>query len=390
MDLQVLREKNTRFAIGLMSGTSCDGVDAALVRIKGTGGHVHVKFLQHTTIPYPNPVRMRLLDSHLTVQQVAMLNTEVGERLAEAAEKMMEAAKEEGVTVDFIASHGHTVAHVPPRQGKAGATLQIGEPAIIAERTRTLVISDFRQQDMAAGGQGAPLVPYADWVLFHKPDHVTACLNIGGIANFTVVTEDINKVMAFDTGPGNMIIDATVSVLTKGAQSMDEDGAAAAAGTVIPEFLEYLLDHPYFKIRPPKSTGREEFGLDVYLRDALGARRDRTFEDLVATATAAVAYSIVGAFNGYIKKEYPVTHCIVSGGGAYNPTLVSWLRKGMPGITVNTSDDYGLPSSIREAIAFAILGNESIMGTPSNVPTATGARHPAILGKFTFPPVAGV
>ncbi len=383
MSLDALKKKPMRFIIGLMSGTSCDGIAAALVRVKGTGPGLHVKFVHFATFPYEAALRNRLLGTHFTAQDVCLLNFELGERFADAALEMLKIAKAENVEVDFIASHGHTIAHVPPRANHAFGTLQIGESAIIAERTGLPVVSDFRTRDMAAGGQGAPLVPYADWVLFSRPDWCIACLNIGGIANFTVVTPEFDDVMAFDTGPGNMAIDGAVGLLTRGDKQMDTDGAAAARGTVVPEFLEYLLSHAYFDREPPKSTGREDFGADVYLRDALAHRKQHTYEDLVATVTAAVGQSIVRAFDRFIRPKYDVSRVIVSGGGAYNKTLLEWIKIGMPTMNVRASEQYGIPSSARESLAFALLGNETICGSPANVPQATGASHPVLLGKIT-------
>lgn len=383
MDLEALKQKPARFIIGLMSGTSCDGVDAALVRIKGTGDNLQLKFLRFLNIPYPPPFKNRLMAKHLSVHEVCLLNSEIGEKFAEAAAEMKQLAETDGIEVDLIASHGHTVAHMPPREGAAYGTLQIGEAAVISERTGLPVVSDFRPADMAAGGQGAPLVPYADWVLFGKYGRPVACLNLGGIANFTVVNADLAKVYAFDTGPANMAIDGVVRLLTRGERPYDKDGQAAAKGTVIDEFLEYLLSHPYFERQPPKSTGREEFGPEVYLRDALGSRKEHTYEDLVATVTAAVCSSIVRAFNWYIKTRSDIDRIIISGGGAYNETLVHWIQRALPDVVVRTSDRYGIPSNAREAVAFAILANETICGTPANVPSATGAAHPTILGKIT-------
>lgn len=390
MDIEELRNKPTRFGIGLMSGTSCDGISAALVRLKGNGSGLHLKFVDQATFPYPTPLRNRLLDAHMSAQDVCLLNFELGERFAQAAKEMVNIAWAEGLAVDFIASHGHTVAHVPPRDGHPCGTLQIGEAALIAERTGLPVISDFRPADMAAGGQGAPLVPYADWVLFGRLNHSVACLNIGGIANFTVVTPELERVLAFDTGPGNMAIDGAVRLLTRGERQMDMDGAMATKGVVIQEFMDYLLSHSYFDRKPPKSTGREEFGVEVYLRDALTHRRGHTPEDLITTITAAVAQSIAHAFDRFVTPHYNVIRIIVSGGGAHNKTLLTMLKNAIPSVTVRTSDQYGIPSTARESVAFAILGNEAICGVPSNVPHATGARHAAVLGKFTpAPPKAG-
>jgi anhydro-N-acetylmuramic acid kinase len=382
-DLGTLQRKNPRFVIGLMSGTSSDGIDAVLVRLKGGGENLAMKLIAHRAHPYNPGLREQLLAEHKTAKEVCLLNFEVGERLAEAALDMIKVAAEENITPDFIASHGHTVGHYPPPRNTRIGTLQIGEPAIIAERTGLPVVSDFRPRDMAAGGQGAPLVPYADWHLFRRLNRTIACLNIGGISNFTVVTPDFNEILAFDTGPGNMAIDGAVRLLTRGKKNMDRDGRAAAKGEVIDEFLEYLLGHNFFSKVPPKSTGREEFGEEIYLRDALASRRDFAYEDLVATVTTAVVKSIADAFNRFIKPVHDVDHLIVAGGGTMNATLMEWLERELAPLPVYTSEQYGIPNAAREAIAFAILGNETIGGNPSNVPQATGASHPVILGKIT-------
>ncbi len=384
MNLNALREQQTRYVMGLMSGTSCDGIDVVMVRLKGTGPGTAMKLIAYESFPYEASFRTRLLSEHLHAKDVCLLNFEVGERLAEAALTVIKKTKEEeGIKPDFIASHGHTIAHYPPPKNKPSGTLQIGEAALIVERTGLPVVSDFRPRDMAAGGQGAPLVPYADWLLFRRQEHTVVCLNLGGIANFTVVTPDYETVQAFDTGPANMAIDGAVRLLTKGEKEMDLDGDAASRGVVIDEFLTYLLDHPYFEKKPPKSTGREEFGAEIYLRDALLNRREHAYEDLIATVTHAVAKSIADAFENFIRPHHTVQHVIVGGGGAMNKTLMGLLRYRLNDMTVFSSDQYGIPHGAREAIAFAILGNETICGTPSNVPQATGATHPVLLGKIT-------
>ena len=385
MDLNALREKPTRYAIGLMSGTSCDGIDVALVRIKGTGPGMLVKLAAYRTVTYSPELRIRLLAPHMDAREACALSFELGEHLADAAAGMIATASDQGVEVDFIASSGHTIAHLPPREGAARGTFQIGEAAVIAERTNLPVVYDFRKRDMAAGGQGAPLIPYADWVMFHRKDRVVACLNIGGIANLTVVPPKIEQVYAFDTGPGNMAIDGAVRLLSAGNTHMDKDGESAAKGVVIDEFLDYLLDHPYFIKNPPKSTGREEFGPEIYLRDALASRREHSFEDLVATVTTAVAYSIIRAHNRFIKSQHEVSRLIIGGGGAHNKTLVERIRQGLPEITIRMSDDYGMPVDAREATAFAMLGNETICGTACNLPQATGASRRVVLGAISPP-----
>jgi anhydro-N-acetylmuramic acid kinase len=384
MDIRAIRKKTTRYIIGLMSGSSCDGIDAALVRIKGCGQDCYVKLMKFRKVEFDPALQARLLVPHIDAREVCLLNFELGEQFGAAAQAMILEARDEGLCdVDFVASHGHTLAHVPPRGNKKVGTLQVGEPAVIAERTRVPVVSDFRARDMAAGGQGAPLVAYADWLLFRREDRNVVCLNIGGIANMTVVTPELDNVVAFDTGPANMAIDGAVRLLTRGAQSIDTDGRAAARGVVIDEFLEYLLDHPFFDHVPPKSTGREEFGPEVYLRDALAARKNKSFEDLICTVTTAVAYSIIRAYTRFVKPQFDISRLVVSGGGARNRTLMKSLKRGFSDTVLRTSEDYGIPSKAREALAFAILGNETVCGEPGNVPQATGASRRVILGNIT-------
>ena len=385
MDLRKLRKKQARYAIGLMSGTSCDGIDAALVRIKGTGREMAVKYLAFSTVPYPHDIRRRLLAPRMDAKEICLLNFELGGLFGQVANQMMEHARHEMLEVDFVACSGHTIAHIPSLDQPTFGTLQIGEPAVITEHCGVPVVSDFRQRDMVAGGQGAPLIPYADWALFNREGHTSALLNLGGIANITIVPPEFDEILAFDVGPSNMATDGAVRLVTAGRRQYDENGKMAAKGVVIDEFLEYLLEHPYYSKLPPKSTGREEFGPEVYLRDALASRSDRSQEDLIATVTTAVAYSIVRAFNRFVKPRYDVDRFIISGGGAHNKTLLKRIKQGLPGLPVRLSDTYGISVDAREAIAFAILGNETICDTPANVPGATGAEKQVVIGKITPP-----
>jgi len=386
-DLEALRNKPERFVLGLMTGTSGDGIDAVVVRIKGTGPGLAIKLITHKHVPFSPLFRTRLLDEHMNVKEVCRLNFEIGELLAAAANSVIEQARAVDVEVDFIASHGQTVAHLPPPRNEYVGTLQIGEAAVLAERTGLLVVSDFRKRDMAAGGQGAPLVPYSDWMLWRRKrdQRVVLCLNLGGIANFTVVTPKLEDVTAFDTGPCNMAIDGAVRLLTGGTQQMDLDGEASSRGIVIDEFYRYLMEHPYFDKVPPKSTGREDFGEEVYLRDALAARRDQPFEDLVTTVTAAAAASIVQAYERFIKPSHAIDHVVCGGGGIKNAALMKRIRQGFGDVPVYQCDQFGIPYNAREAIAFAILGNETVCGTACNVPAATGAKGLRMLGNITFP-----
>jgi anhydro-N-acetylmuramic acid kinase len=377
VDLFELRALPALNVIGLMSGSSCDGVDAALVRIEGTGRGLKAELLAFETVPYDEAFKARLLDPNLTMRDVLLLNVEVGERLAEAALRVRR-----GIKAHAVGSHGHTLAHVPPvGESAVAGTLQVGEAAVIAERTGLPVVSDFRARDMAVGGQGAPLVPYVDWLLFGQAEGATACLNIGGIANFTVVQSRLEDLLAFDTGPGNMPIDGAVRART--GRHYDANGEMAARGKVVPHLFQRLSSHPFFERRPPKSTGRENFDAPVYLADTLydSAMAD---DDLVATVTAAVAASIADAYRRYIASRHPGAPIVVSGGGAHNPVLLARMRETLPGVDIRTSDAHGISVDAKEAFAFAILANETLRGTPANVPAATGARKSAVLGKITL------
>lgn len=385
MDLDTIRYKKARFVVGLMSGTSSDGVDAVLMRLQGEMPRLSMKLIGYQNFPFSAELRKQLLNEHMNARDVCLLNFKMGEILSDAAETMIRDAFNRQIKVDFIASHGHTVAHCPPSGNAPFGTLQIGEPAMIAERTGVPVVSDFRPRDMCAGGQGAPLVPYADWLIFHRDSHTVGCLNLGGIANFTILPPNFSDVMAFDTGPANMATDGAIRLLSRGEMEYDKDGAVAAKGKVIPEFLDYLLDHPYFKKPPPKTTGRDEFGAHIYLRDALLNRRDHSMEDLMATVTHSVARNIMDAYKNFISQTHNIQFLVVGGGGARNKTLMGMLQAAMPNVTIYTSERYGIPLGAREALSFAILGHETIMGRPSNIPNATGASHPCVLGKITPP-----
>jgi anhydro-N-acetylmuramic acid kinase len=266
------------------------------------------------------------------------------------------------------------------------STLQLGEAAIVAARTGAVTVSDFRVADMAVGGEGAPLVPYADWVLFRKPGKRRALQNIGGIANVTVVGERLDDVYAFDSGPGNMVIDALAARLTGGEETCDRDGIFSARGRVLPDLLARLVDEDDFLRRPPpKSTGRERYGrafAERLVATAPGARP----EDLLATAVAFTAESIALAYRTFVLPRTTVDEVLVSGGGAHNPTLMAALASRLAPLPVHVFSDGGIPAAAKEAVAFALLAVEAVHATPANVPAATGARRPAVLGKTSLPP----
>jgi len=367
-----------------MSGTSLDGVDAALVEVCGGIPFEGLAVRAFFTRPYTAAERGRmaaLLREAVSLPELTRANMWLGELFAEAALQVIARAGLRPAEVDAVASHGQTVWHVPPEHGRMGGTLQLGEPSVIAERTGCLTVADFRPRDMAAGGQGAPLVPFADYLLFGSPTRAAAVQNLGGIGNVTWLPRGGTpaEIIAFDTGPGNMVIDALVAHYTGGRDTFDRDGALAATGHVDDVLLAALLAHPYFRQAPPKSTGRELFGAGYAqaLRERAEAR-GLSPADTVATATALTAESIARAYRAFLG---PIDEVILGGGGSYNPTLRAMLAARLPGVPVRTHEDHGISGEAKEAIAFALLGHATLCGIPANVPAATGARHPVVLGK---------
>jgi anhydro-N-acetylmuramic acid kinase len=313
-----------------------------------------------------------------------LLNFELGEFLAEAAVEMSRLAQTDLSEVDFVASAGFTLSHNPPRsRDLAVGILQIGESAIIAERTKLPVVSDFSASDLAVGGQGGPLCAYPDWVLLAREDRTVARVHLGGITTISVIPPKFEDIVAFDAGPGMIALDGAIRQLSSGTQDFDQKGATASKGVVIDEFLEFLLDHPYFAKVPPKTTSREEFAPETYLRDAIVGRKDHSLDDLMATVTAAVSYCVVRAYNRFVKPQFSVSRLIVSGGGVRNQALLQRLKNGVPDAVIRSSDEYGLPADALDAVGVTILGNETLCGKPSNAPHATGARQPAVLGRIT-------
>ncbi|MBI3976046.1 MAG: anhydro-N-acetylmuramic acid kinase [Armatimonadetes bacterium] len=379
--LEAVAARPARIVLGLISGTSADGIDAAAVRISGQGAAARVKVLATHTHPFPPGLRERLhaLTEGGSVRDVCELNVVLGELFAEAAAAL--AGRVGGV--DLIGSHGQTIYHIPPAGGRAGSTLQIGEPAVIAERTGILTVAHFRPRDMAAGGMGAPLVPYADYILFRHPARTRVIQNIGGIANATILPAggEPADVIAFDTGPGNMVIDALMQRYF--GRPYDADGALGAAGRVHEGLLAELLADPFITAPPPKATGRERYG-EPYAQEvaARGEALGLAAEDLVATVTAFTADSIVENYRRFVFPAQAVDEVVVAGGGARNRTLLERLRRLLASRPVLTTTDLGIDSDFKEAVAFAIMANDAVMGLATNVPGATGARHPVILGAI--------
>lgn len=395
MLLASLSKKPTRKIIGLMSGTSADSIDAVLVEVKGTGPGMVVKCRGFHKAPYPEDVRLGIFELFSprtgTVDKICRMNFLLGELFAEAALALCQRLGIEIQEIDLIASHGQTIHHLPPHSDVRrvqGSTLQIGEAAIIAERTGVLTVADFHPADMAVGGQGAPLVAYADYVLFSDKTKSRAIVNIGGIANVTMIPAGAREddIIAFDTGPGNMVIDGIVRHITHGKQQYDIDGQIAAQGTVDEVLLSELLSHPFFNRKPPKTTGREEFGEDFVLSVIQGGRdKSIAHEDLVATVTALTAASIAKSLIESIPHDLMPEEVILSGGGSHNPVLVGMLKSRLARCKILRVEDFGILSEAKEGIAFAILANETIFGKPSNLPAATGATRKVILGKIILP-----
>ncbi|MGQ9456619.1 MAG: anhydro-N-acetylmuramic acid kinase [Armatimonadota bacterium] len=377
--------------VGLMAGTSMDGIDAALVDVLGSGIDARILFRGFECLPYPRGARERLLrvssGQMVSVNEISELNYILGELFAEAAIYCAGLCGLQMNELDIIASHGQTIYHqgCGVNDDHSASTLQIAEAAVIAERTGVLVVSDFRSSDIAAGGEGAPLVPYFDFVFLRDESISRVVQNIGGIANLTYLPAGckLDNIVAFDTGPGNMLIDAAVARFTNGKQLFDRDGQIARLGVVDRELLERLLDHPYYARRPPKSAGREQFGAD-YLEEVLSwpEARKCSQEDIVATLTALTAETIVRSYREFIQGK--VEEIVLCGGGACNLTLVDMIRNAVD-CPVRMFDEFGIPSEAKEAVAFAFLGSETVRGVPANVPSATGAVHHAILGKISLP-----
>jgi anhydro-N-acetylmuramic acid kinase len=369
--------------IGLISGTSIDAIDAALVDIARDGDVLHISLLAFVMQPFDPAFRERVRSlmppqtgSTVDVCEVNML---LGNAFAQAALRVADDAGVSIEQVDLIASHGQTVYHqiVP---GSVRSTLQLGSAAVIAEQSGCTVVADFRPRDMAAGGEGAPLVPYLDVLLLRHPERHRAAQNIGGIGNVTYLPPSGN-VLAFDTGPGNVLIDEAVRLLTNGAAMFDQDGQMSAAGTVNDALLAEWLSHPYFALQPPKSTGREQWGPGEAQQYVVQAQQHGLSPaDTIATLTALTARSIANAYQQFLPQ---VDEVLVGGGGARNSTLLEMLQHSLPSTTVHSVDQLDLNADAKEAVAFALMGYATIHGWPSNVPAATGAARQVVLGNIT-------
>jgi anhydro-N-acetylmuramic acid kinase len=380
--------------LGMMSGTSADGIDAALVRIEDAPPKITAKFEAHFHAAFPEAVRKAVLRiancGATTSEEISQLNFLLGEEFARAAIAACKRWRVPLWKVDLIGSHGQTIYH----QGiasktlsarKVASTLQIGEPSVIAVRTGVPVIADFRPADMAARGQGAPLVPFVDYLLYRDEKVGRVALNIGGIANVTVIPAGAGRedVVAFDTGPGNMIVDALVEWATRGRAGFDRDARIALGGHTIPALLKRMMRDPYLRGRPPKTAGREQFG-QVYAEEIVrwGRKRGAKTPDMVRTATIFTAISIADAIQRFALRLCKVDELIVAGGGAKNPLIMAELAALLPAVDIIPASRFGVPIEAKEAFAFAVLGYEAWHGRTNNLPSATGARKAVVMGKL--------
>ena len=389
--------KNSLLVLGLMSGTSADGIEAALVRISGAPPKLKSKLEGHASLPIPKPTRAAILriaeGTPVPAAEISQLNFRLGQLFAEAAVTTCKKLSVPIKSLDLIASHGQTIFHQGEPVSFLGAptssTMQIGEPSIIAARTGITTIGDFRPADMAASGQGAPLVPFADYLLYRHEKLGRVSLNLGGIANITVIPAHAkpSDVFAFDTGPANMVIDALVSHFTKGRQRYDRGGSLAMQGHDIQGLLDELLQDPFIYQPPPKSTGREYYG-QGYMKKLLqlGCRYHAEPNDLIRVATTFTLTSVVVALKLFVLPKVKIKQLIVSGGGAQNTLMMQILASMLKseGVEVVHSSQLGVPEQSKEAYAFGLLAYETFHHRPSNLPSATGATHPAILGKISY------
>lgn len=376
-----VRAKPERLVAGLMSGTSMDGIDVAICRLAAGRPPKLLDLVAARTFPWDVALAERLRRAHhADAGELARLNRAVGEAFAAAAGAL---AEERRVALDLVGSHGQTICH---EHGLT--TLQIGEAAMLADRLGCPVVSDFRQNDIAAGGCGAPLVPIVDRWLLARPGAAVLSVNIGGISNLTALPpsdDEDGVVLGFDCGPGNMILDELARRMSDGALDCDRDGRLAAAGRVDQALLERLLDDPPLRQPPPRSFGREQYGaafVDRLLAEAAPAGPDG-WRDLMATVTALTAEAIRRSCQEHVAATHPVAEVVVAGGGARNLTLMRALAAAMAPVPVTLGDAYGLPIDFKEAVVFALLASARLDGVPGNVPSVTGAKRPVLLGKLT-------
>lgn len=383
-----LTGKEKKKVLGLMSGTSMDGIDVALIQITGSGLKTQIQNLGYFCEKYQKIVvkRLEAISNNSSLSEISELNNLVGEEFARAA---INASKTFSISldeIDMIGSHGQKIYHNPPsRKLGVPSTLQIGDIDIIAERTGILTVGDFRSRDIASGGEGAPIISYVDYILFSKDNETLLTQNIGGIANVTLVSRDKNEMIAFDTGPGNMLMDGIIKIHSKGKSKFDKYGETASKGDINKTLLNNLLSDKYYVLRPPKSTGAEKFGefrakelYKLYLDDQL------PLEDLMRTVLELTVESIATSYEQFIFPAFTIRKVILSGGGSNNKFLVERLKQRLSSLSILLSDQYNIPHDAKEAIGIAILANELVSGNCSNIPSCTGARRYVPLGKLSL------
>lgn len=377
-------------AIGIMSGTSADGVDAVITRIDRGGSRRRSELVAMASRPYSDTLRRRVLGAQegtLPLRELFAVHVEVAEIAAAAGEAVLQMPAARGITPVVAGYHGQTVFH-DPRGERSGrrVTVQIGAPEILAAALPCPVISQFRMADIVAGGEGAPLVPRFDYHQFVSESRDRVLLNLGGIANLTRIPAGakLSDIVAFDCGPGNMLLDGIVSAFAPPGSRYDEGGVIASRGRAAEDVVRDFLSEPYFSRKPPKSAGREEFGAG-YLSRFLARTDGLSVEDRLRTAAALTAAAVAKGIEMSGKGRPHETY--VSGGGARNEVLLEEIRARTHGTAVATSDALGVPVQAKEAMAFAFLAFETISGRPGNAPSATGAKHEVLLGSITPPPI---
>ncbi|MGI9174992.1 MAG: anhydro-N-acetylmuramic acid kinase [Rhodothermales bacterium] len=388
-----LSSKRPRTVVGLMSGTSLDGVDAVAVRLDGSGRGLQMDVRAFAHTPYPPALRALLLENSevetSSVRALSQLNVRLAHLYADAVQRVAAEAGLKVEDVDVVGSHGQTVHHVPVATDCAGeavtSTLQIGDPSVLANCLGVPVVGDFRVADMALGGQGAPLVPYLDFVYFASDDETRGLLNLGGIANLTVLPRGAGpeEVYAFDTGPSNMVIDALTQRFFD--EPYDDGGARAGRGHVQRSLLKRLLDDPYYAQPPPKSTGRERYGAAFIDQLLAWADVQATPEDLIATVAMLTIESVYESYRRLVEAQHPLDVLIAAGGGTHNQWIMQHLTERFAPIPVRSIQDYGLNPDAKEALCFAVLAHEFLNGVPTNLPSVTGARRATLLGKLCLP-----
>jgi anhydro-N-acetylmuramic acid kinase len=384
--------KSAKTIVGLMSGTSVDGIDAVLLVVWGSGAATRFEQVAYVERPFAAPVKAMILRNSLAdtarVDDLARLNMLLALFYADAVKAVARKARVPMGKIDLIGSHGQTVHHLPAPVRIAGkrvqATLQLGDVAALATLTGITTVGNFRTADMAVGGQGAPLVPYFDWLMFRSEEHSRLLVNIGGIANITALPAGCvaADVVAFDTGPGNMIVDGLMKRLY--GRPYDRGGKVAASGKPLPALLGWLLKHPYLAQRPPKSTGRELYD-EAFLNEVLRRAPRAAHEDIIHTGALYTPLSIHDAYRRFVAKRTVVDEVIVSGGGAKNVFFMEALNGLFSDARVSTADEAGMSGDAKEAICFAILANETVHGNPANLPRVTGARRAVVLGVVARP-----